>query len=264
MARAASLLVLLALAMLLALTQVRPVAAAKVPDVANTKHNLSTTGPGPVKATSESQICVFCHTPHGAENIPATPLWNRKLSGATYTPYTSSSIEANAAELAAGPGGSSKLCLSCHDGTLALGSVNVLNGRANQSIALTGTGPGGTIAAGVGATTGFTRNVGANLTNDHPISFTYDAALAARDGELRVPDGSTVGTRAPGVKPKLPLEGGQMQCATCHDPHLRETDPLKGAAKFLRVNRWKSVGIVIVKVVPTPNLLSNWISPFMC
>ena len=239
MARAASVLMLLAGALLLALTQVRPVAAAKVSDVANTKHNLSTSGPGPVKATSESQICVFCHTPHGAENAPAAPLWNRKLSGATYTPYTSSSIEATAAELAAGPGGSSKLCLSCHDGTMALGNVNVLNGQVNTSIALAGTGPGGTMATGAGTTTGFTRNVGADLTNDHPISFTYDAALAARDGELRVPDGTTVGTRAPGSRPRLPLENGQMQCATCHDPHLRETDPLKGAAKFLRVNRFQ-------------------------
>ncbi len=214
--------------------------AAKVPDVGNTLHNLSITGPGSLKATTESQICVFCHTPHAAESIPAAPLWNRKLSGATYQTYTSSSIEANAAELAAGPGGSSKLCLSCHDGTLAIGNVNVLNGQANPTITLQGTGPGGTMAAGQGATTGFTRNLGVDLRNDHPISFTYDAALAAADGELRVPDGATVGNRAPGApKPKLPLEAGQMQCATCHDPHLRETDTAKGSAKFLRVNRFQ-------------------------
>lgn len=229
-----------AAAVLLVATQVAPVGAAKVPDVANTRHNLSISGPGPLKATSESQICVFCHTPHAAESIPTAPLWNRKLSGATYTPYTSSSIEANAAELAAGPGGSSKLCLSCHDGTMAIGNVNVLNGQANAGIALQGTGAGGTMATGAGITTGFTRHIGVNLTNDHPISFTYDASLAVADGELRVPDGLTVGTRLSGQpKPRLPLEAGQMQCATCHDPHLRETDPLKGSAKFLRMNRFQ-------------------------
>jgi len=237
MTRLISLLLVCALAGLWALMPLEPAGAAKIADVANTKHNLSVTGSGTVKATSESQICVFCHTPHGAETIPGAPLWNRKLSGATYTPYTSSSIEANAAELAAGPGGTSKLCLSCHDGTMALGNVNVLNGQANQSIALTGTAPGGTMPTGPGANTGFTRNIGVDLTNDHPISFTYDSALASRDGELRVPDGINVGTRSVGVKPKLPLEAGQMQCSTCHDPHLRETDPLKGAAKFLRLNR---------------------------
>jgi len=239
MARLVSLLIVCLLAALSALIAVRPVGAAKVADISNTKHNLSVSGPGPVKATSETQICVFCHTPHSAENIPAAPLWNRKLSGATYTPYTSSSIDANVAELAAGPGGSSKLCLSCHDGTMALGSVNVLGGNANQTIALGGTGPGGTMAAGSGTTTGFTRNLGVDLTNDHPISFTYDAALATRDGELRAPDGTTVGTRSTGVKPRLPLEAGQMQCSTCHDPHLRETDATKGPAKFLRVNRFQ-------------------------
>ncbi|MBC5764034.1 cytochrome c3 family protein [Ramlibacter albus] len=240
MARFASLVVMIALAVLGLL---QPVGAAKISDVRNTKHNLSASGSGTVKATSESQVCVFCHTPHAAENIPAAPLWNRKLSGATYTPYTSSSIDADTVELSAGPGGTSKLCLSCHDGTMAIGNVNVLNGTPNVSIPMTGTGTGGTMPVGAGATTGFTRNLGVNLTNDHPISFTYDAALATRDGELRPPDGTVVGTRSPGVKPLLPLQpgpnGGQMQCSTCHDPHIRETDATKGPAKFLRLNRFQ-------------------------
>ena len=63
-------------------------------DVANTPHNLSVDGPGTVTATSETQICIFCHTPHGATNSPGAPLWNRALSGATYTTYSSSSLDA--------------------------------------------------------------------------------------------------------------------------------------------------------------------------
>lgn len=216
-----------------------PLAAQKIADVRNTKHNLSVSGPGPLKAQSETQVCVFCHTPHAAENLPAAPLWNRQQSGATYTPYISSSLAANAAELANGPGGSSKLCLSCHDGTMAISNVNVLNGQAPATIALDGASSGGSIPHGAGAGTGFTRNLGVNLTNDHPISFTYNASLAVANGEIRVPDGVNVGTRSAGVTPKpaLPLENGQMQCATCHDPHLRETDPAKGEGKFLRGNR---------------------------
>ena len=64
--------------------------------------------------------------------------------------------------------------------------------------------------------------------------------LATADGELRMPDGINVGNRG-GVnpKPKLPLENGQMQCASCHDPHVREIDPAKGSAKFLRGNRFQ-------------------------
>lgn len=216
--------------------------ADRISDVRSTKHNLSVIGPGPTRAISETRICVFCHTPHSAENIPGAPLWNRKLSGATYTPYTSSSIEASAAELANGPG-SSKLCLSCHDGTLAIANVNVLDGQANASIGLGGTAPGGRIHEGAGAQTGFTRNLGIDLTNDHPISFTYDASLATADGELRVPDGLNVGNRVARVnpKPKLPLDNNQMQCTSCHDPHVAENDPSKGLAKFLRANRFQEL-----------------------
>ncbi|GAB3651635.1 cytochrome c3 family protein [Ramlibacter alkalitolerans] len=235
----------LALLALVAVLATGPATADKVSDIANTKHNLSLTGPGTVKATTESQICVFCHTPHQAENIPNAPLWNRKLSSATYdatNTYRSSSIEASLTELAKGPGGLSRLCLSCHDGTMAISSVNVANGKANQTLTLSGAGTGGTMAPGAGVATGYTRNLGTDLTNDHPISFTYDANVALADGELRAPDGAVVGSRVRGTtKPKLPLEGGQMQCTTCHDPHLRETDPLKGAAKFLRVNRFQEL-----------------------
>jgi DNA-binding MarR family transcriptional regulator len=40
-----------------------------------TKHNLSVSGPGPIKSTNEQQVCIFCHTPHNAS--PIQPLWNR-------------------------------------------------------------------------------------------------------------------------------------------------------------------------------------------
>ncbi|MDH4234906.1 MAG: hypothetical protein OEV15_07215, partial [Gallionella sp.] len=224
------------LALLLGTSSLAP--AAVVSNVANTTHNLSVSGPGTVKATSETQICVFCHTPHAATTGIVAPLWNRTLSSPTYTPYTSSSMEANAAELAAAPGGSSKLCLSCHDGAMTIGQVNVLNGTAPASIAMGGT-DAGKMPAGSGAATGFTRNVGVNLSNDHPISFTYDDTLATADGELRQqstnPD---VKNRVAGVKPKFPLENGQMQCATCHDPHLYDqNEATNGNLKFLRGNR---------------------------
>ncbi|VAX19401.1 Cytochrome c family protein, partial [hydrothermal vent metagenome] len=40
--------------------------AARINDVRNTKHNLSVSGPGTVKASTETRVCVFCHTPHQA------------------------------------------------------------------------------------------------------------------------------------------------------------------------------------------------------
>jgi hypothetical protein len=93
-------------------------AAAQVTGIAGTKHNLSATGPGPIKAATQTQICVFCHTPHGA-NLLNPPLWNREFSSANYVPYTSPSIQSTVGQ----PTSYSKLCLSCHDGTIAIGSV---------------------------------------------------------------------------------------------------------------------------------------------
>ncbi len=239
--------------------------AQRVSDVRGTRHNLSTGGPGATHAADggTSEVCVFCHTPHGATQADQggtplrAPLWNRRIpAGTTYTPYASATMDAQviADGFNSQPGGSSKLCLSCHDGTLAVGNVNVLNGQQNASIPMVGTGPGGTMPAGQGTNTGFTRFLGTDLRNDHPISVTYTSALATRDGELRLVDaqqrwpagsGSVVGPRAPGVKPLLPLEAtgsgglGQVQCATCHDPHLRELDASKGNQKFLRAQRFQ-------------------------
>jgi len=234
----------------------------RVADVRNTKHNLSVASSGTVKATSETQVCVFCHTPHAA-SPGVTPLWNRALSNTTYTVYTSSSLDANAIQGALDqPGGSSKLCLSCHDGTLAIGNVNVLSGsgsattQGSMAISMSGTGVGGAMPGGAGATTGFTRNLGVTLTNDHPISVSYTSALSTRDGELRGVDasqrwrpgvGDVLGVRSSGFSPRLPLEPtgagrtGQVQCATCHDPHIRETDATKGNQKFLRQNRFQEM-----------------------
>jgi Doubled CXXCH motif (Paired_CXXCH_1) len=229
----------------------------KISDVRGTKHNFSAAADGsatpsggtvPIrtnKATSETQVCVFCHTPHDAESVSfgggstalGAPLWNRKLSGQTYTLYSSSSIDADAAELAAQPGGSSKLCLSCHDGTMAIDKVNALNGVKNATIAMNTPSP---VKVPGASTAGFTRNLGTDLSADHPISFTYNSALANLDGELRGPDGTIVANRVVGgTKPKMPLENNQMQCSTCHDPHLRDKTTSNGNAKFLRMNRFQ-------------------------
>lgn len=217
-----------------------------VSDVASTAHNLSATGPGNVAATSQTEVCVFCHTPHGATNELGAPLWNRAMSSATYTTYTSSSLDAEtiAGQLAQ-PAGSSRLCLSCHDGTLAIGMVNVLGGEQNVSIAMTGTGAGDTMPPGAGDQTGFTRNLGTDLTNDHPVSLTYDTTLATTDGELLDPAANPhIGIRSPGVRPAVPLEPtgaggeGQVQCGSCHDPHLFDASAA-ATTKFLRLNRFQ-------------------------
>lgn len=220
--------------------------AARISDIANTKHNLSTSSPGSVRSTSTDEVCIFCHTPHGATSFPGSPLWNRELSNQTYTVYTSSSLDAEdiMGQLDQ-PGGSSKLCLSCHDGTLAIGTVNVMGGEQNVSIPMSGTAADGSMPAGAGELTGFTRDLGIDLTNDHPISLNYNTALAIADSELVEPVAAPyIGVRSPGFRPLVPLEdtggGGvaQMQCASCHDPHVRDEDQAE-VIKFLRLNRFQ-------------------------
>lgn len=161
--------------------------------VATSKHNLSVSGPGTIKATAEAQTCIFCHAPHNAS--PSAPLWNRKSNGSTYIPYTSSTVKA----LAGQPTGASLACLSCHDGTIALGEV--LNRATRIDMA------GGTTVMPPGSS-----NLGTDLSDDHPVSIVYDASLAAAHaGELANP--ST-------LSGKVKLDhGGRMQCTSCHDPH---------------------------------------------
>ena len=159
-----------------------------------TKHNLSVSGPGDIRAVSETQVCIFCHTPHNSRrDIPY--LWNRNDQTTSYTPYQSSTLFAVVGQ----PTGTSKLCLSCHDGTIALGAT--LSGP--QEIPF----QGGIRFLPVG----HTSRLGTDLSDDHPVSFEYDTNLASRNPELTDPS-------------LLPLEiriaaDGQLQCTACHDPH---------------------------------------------
>jgi len=225
--------------------------AGRVSDIRNTKHNFSTLSSSgttrSVQSSGEGEICVFCHTPHGANFTAPGPLWNRSLSAATYNTYNSGSLDATPAGVALDqPGGPSKLCLSCHDGTIAIGNVRNRSGSGGfraAPITMVGVESDGSMPVGpYGKNTGFTRRIGTDLTNDHPISLTFDTALANKDGELRDPASEpNIGNRSPGVSPSIPLDNDQVQCTSCHDPHIRDAlDPTK-SIKFLRLNRFQKV-----------------------
>ena len=174
--------------------------SAQVTGIANTKHNLSVTGPGTIKATTETQICIFCHTPHGANPLNP-PLWNREFSTANYVPYTSPSLQASVGQ----PTSYSKLCLSCHDGTIAIGSVRNMGGQPTVVSGLEYPLPPGKTL------------IGTVLTNDHPVSFVFDQALRSADQELADPSQLTQVIRLyPGANPGV---RDSVQCTSCHDPH---------------------------------------------
>lgn len=151
-------------------------------------------------AWSGGRICVACHTPHKSDtSITDAPLWNHSNSTATYTLYSSPTLKASISQ----PGGGSKLCLSCHDGTVAVNSFGGVTGTTMISSA---------------------NNIGTNLKASHPVGFTYDTALATANGSLHDPASKSV-TIGSGTQTKTGtiaatlLYGGKMECDSCHDVH---------------------------------------------
>jgi len=63
-------------------------------------------------------------------------------------------------------------------------------------------------------------NLGTDLSGDHPISFTYDDALATTDGELNAPTTTASGLGA-NIDDDMLFGAGadQLECASCHDVH---------------------------------------------
>lgn len=170
-----------------------PLTQMSMADITTTKHNLSVSGPGAIRSTSETQICIFCHAPHNS--TPSAPLWNRRNPGSNYVPYTSSTAVAHPGQ----PNGASLACLSCHDGTIALGDL--VSRSSPVPIA------GGTSSMPPGPS-----NLGTDLSDDHPVSFSYTPTLPAQRGGELVDPSALVG--------KVRLDAsGRMQCTACHDPH---------------------------------------------
>lgn len=161
--------------------------------ILDTKHNLSISGPGPVKSTTEEEVCLFCHAPHNTRrDIPY--LWNKSDTTISYTPYQSTTLHAAVGQ----PTGASKLCLSCHDGTVALGAL--LTRPAEIPF-----------AGGVRFMPAGRANLGTDLSDDHPVSLIYDSALASSNSQLRDPLS---------LPPQIQLDQNkEMQCTACHDSH---------------------------------------------
>ncbi len=143
---------------------------------------------------SSGEICIVCHTPHNADvTVTDAPLWNHEVTSATFTLYSSATLDAAVGQ----PDGSSKLCLSCHDGTVA---VDNFGGRTNGNEFVSGD-----------------ELIGTDLSDDHPVSFVYDATLASTDGGLYDP--TTTNSGLGGTIDDDLLIGNKVQCASCHDVH---------------------------------------------
>lgn len=181
-------------------------AGAALAGIAGSKHDMRTHLTFPAGSEGYNEICVYCHTPHSALSI--VPLWNRtNPANGGYVPYTSNTM--NAAPTAS-IGAGSLLCMSCHDGSLAIDSgvyntPNFNNGTPADNGAV------GKEGVNVDRKVAGNALLGLNLSNDHPVGFAY--ADASADGSLEAlltVQGSTI--------VKL-ISGTQVECATCHDAH---------------------------------------------
>jgi predicted CXXCH cytochrome family protein len=155
-------------------------------------------GPGTKSPISGARPdpCAYCHAPHSGLN---TGLWNQKLTTQTYTTYTSGTEKNTGRQPALGH--SSNQCLSCHDGTVAVGTT-VVYGRVATS--------GQMNSADV---------FGSNMQSSHPFSMTTPlkdnidlVATLASTGKTADPTGA------------VKLIGGNVECISCHNPHVQAKD----------------------------------------
>lgn len=195
--------------------------------IQNTPHDFSQASDATWNGTG--QICLPCHTPHGGNKGVQNdaPLWNHTITTATYTVYTSATMKATIGQ----PTGLTKLCLSCHDGTLSKGAFGH---NLNDT-----------------STLGTPR---LDRRSSHPVSFVYDSALAQADKGVfdpattssGLPEGGTIatdmlqqgGTNVSGSTPyntSDPNANGStqnmLQCTSCHEPHNKY-----GNDYFLRID----------------------------
>ena len=173
-----------------------------------------------------SAVCTFCHTPHrGYETRLA---WNHTLSANVYrwtklvtgggTPYATISRTWQ---------GPSRFCLSCHDGSVAIGDVSWFNGRSWTGSPIDSRTHNGDNVQ-IGTVTG-------DLTNNHPLSFPYPFAgipstyngvttgASALASGWRA-DPTTVGIRlfrqtGTNVSAGTAIGSTGIECSSCHDPH---------------------------------------------
>jgi predicted CXXCH cytochrome family protein len=239
-----------------------------VAGISSTKHNLGSTGTGTNKFDGTGDLCVFCHTPHGADTTASVPLWNRKLSNpATYTTY--SSLGTTSLDGAVAPVGSVSIaCLSCHDGTQAMNVMINAPGSGNYNssgFTLAGNWTGPAATATPAGSLGYASivNIGTDLRNDHPVGIQYGGggqtsttpSGAFHDPDFKATTFATINgnpvwwvdTGGAGrqktdimlyTRNEASVAGGSqpfVECASCHDPHT-DAQPT-----FLRVTNVGSV-----------------------
>jgi len=144
---------------------------------------------------SGGEICGVCHTPHSSNIGTDAPLWNHAISTADYTTYSSPTMDVIADQPT--PGGISRMCLSCHDGTIAIDSF----GGNNGSTFITGK-----------------ANLGTDLSNDHPIGIQW-IHQTFESGSADCLNCHDLFNPSVNMGKELKFFNGKVECPSCHDVH---------------------------------------------
>ena len=156
------------------------------------------------------ELCRVCHVPHdhhrASQRYLNGLLWNHGLSTATYTMYDASWSSTLDGSQSAQPDGISKLCLGCHDGTMA---IDTFDKYAGGAVYMEDLNLGFKVPA-------FTDGTNLDLRGTHPLSITFDPTA---DPNLK-PTSTAMGSS--GTIADV-LDGGKVQCSSCHDVHDQET-----------------------------------------
>lgn len=167
--------------------------------------------------------CVYCHLPPeeaatATEALGGIDGWNR-VAPATehYKLFQSASLDAESTT----PNSLTLLCLSCHDGTMAVDMVLMkptgFNSKKDAAMHMKLNGANeltscGKCHNGVAAHDISSKVIGQDLMNDHPVSFQY-GGLNWKDRDFRMPN------LAQGFSNGVALYNGNIECASCHDIH---------------------------------------------
>ena len=160
-------------------------------------HDLSPGSTSPITGARPGS-CTYCHAPHSGL-ASGKALWNQTLSKQVYSLYTSTTYQQTGAQPLLG--GDSSLCLSCHDGTVAVGT---------------------TIVGGKVSTTGSMNTTdvfGTNLQSSHPFS----VILPIKDVPHLV---QTLASKGQTADPTgaIKLINGNIECTSCHNAHVQAKD----------------------------------------
>jgi predicted CXXCH cytochrome family protein len=160
-------------------------------------HDLSPGSSSPITGARPGS-CTYCHAPHSG--LPTgRALWNQTLAKQVYSLYTSPTYHQTGSQPVLG--GDSSLCLSCHDGTVAVGQT-IVGGKV-------------TTIGSMYATDVF----GTNLQSSHPFS----VVLPIKDAPSLVENLALNGQTADPTG-AIKLIGGNVECTSCHNPHVQAKD----------------------------------------